>query len=276
MMKNSMWFVLFTAMLATTAVAQGEGEGEVAEPCGDITLEGECQGNVAVFCGNDDTLARIDCGNFAFGDNQTQAGTCEFYDNWGSWCAFDDGAACGFTLSGGGTQNFACSSPESGCFAGVCAPNKGVCTPDGEDTPPACSGNSLATCAPWAQRIEQLNCNGQINEAGDLLGATCEGGVCEDAPVGGPCATGVVECEAGATCVGATAQAPGECTAGGTNGGEGEGEGGGNGGGGNGGGNDDPEPTPATCSGNHPARGAPAAFAAAAVAVVAMLRRRRQ
>ncbi len=228
-----------------------------AGPGGTLLDElGVCDGTDAIFCGADGNVVRIPCAALFDG---APVGSCEVYADFGSYCAFNDGDACGFQTQDGTNQFFACATDTSGCVDGVCTANVGACTPD---APPSClDGTTVNTqCAPWAQSIA-LGCGGTL---------TCAGaGVCEGAASGAQCADGIVECAPPLTCNGATADAPGTC---GTAGGEGEGEGEGEAEGGGGRRDDNAEPAPSGCPFN--AAGSFPAFGALALLVVGLRRRR--
>ena len=227
-----------------------------AGPGGTLLDElGVCEGTDAIFCGDDGNVIRIPCAALFDG---APVGSCEVYDGFGSYCAFNDGDACGFQTQDGTNQFFACATDTSGCVDGTCTANVGACTPSGAGDPLSCfDGTTVnAGCAPWAQTIAQ-GCTGAL---------TCGGaGVCQGEVAGGACRDGVVECAPPLACNGATADAAGTC---GTAGAEGEGEGE------DGGGrrDDDAEPAPSGCPFN--AAGSFPAFGALAL-LVAGLRRRR-
>jgi MYXO-CTERM domain-containing protein len=225
---------------------------------GDVSELGECDGTDAIFCSRNGTIVRVPCAALFQG---APVGTCEVYDGFGSWCAFNDGDACAFRTQDGDTQFFACANDTSGCVDGVCTPNVGSCTPSQQGNPPACKNGTQidAGCFPWGQSLI-LSCD---------EGQTCERqGVCTGAQSGDQCLTGVIECAAGLACNGenAATQTPGTC---GTPGGEGEGEGEDDTGGRT---RDEPEPAPSGCLSN--ASGSFPAFGVLALAILGLRRRR--
>jgi hypothetical protein len=255
-------------LLASILLPAGAAMAQDAVPCaggapggGDVTPEGECDGTDAIFCGQDGNIVRVTCGALFDG---APAGVCEVYAGFGSWCAFNDGDACGFQTQDGQNQFFACANDTSGCVDGTCQPDVGTCTPSQEGDPLSCfSGTQVNSgCAPWAQSIV-LGCG---------EGLTCGGaGVCQGAASGAQCLTGVVECAAGLACNGENVAAgtPGTC---GTPGAEGEGEGEGEDDDNGGRTRDEPEAAPSGCPFN--ASGSFPAFGALALVILGLRRRR--
>lgn len=197
------------------------GGGGTTEPCGDVTFQGECQGDEAVWC-QDGALQRINCAtDFLPGI----AGECRFFDDeFGYYCALPVDAACLVDLGdGSGPQPIFCAGDDPGCIltedAAVCTENVGPCTPDSVPEGGACVGDVLALVC---------NVNQPVGYDCAAFGGTCADAGCVDLPEGAPCDTDdVLACGDGLECEGASDTAFGDCVAGegGGEGSGGEGEG---------------------------------------------------
>lgn len=180
------------------------------QDCGDITFQGECEGTVVRWCGEDDVgneaLQEIDCATFFEGG---QTGTCEeFTADFGFFCAAAIGDSC---LSQGGTLLCAGTDP-AGCLisdltvadGSACTVFEADCaiTDDGEFTE-YCEGDHAV-----------IDCNVDQPVAFDCAAFTgsCSEGACVDVQPGGPCWDGGPSCAAGLNCEGESDESLGTCT----------------------------------------------------------------
>lgn len=202
------------AVAATPVFAQDAGvpddAGMETTGCGDVTVQGLCEGNVLKYCGQGDELVTADCSTEYFPEDIT-SGTCVMIDDqYGYDCALPTNEPCAFQGQQGLIPTF-CSVPTDGCvvdFASeagfVCTPNVPACT-QADPYPPTCNGDLLYVgCLPGDQPLA-FDCAS--------AGGTCASGACEIAE-GGQCDGQTFVCASGTTCEGATQQSLGVCTAG--------------------------------------------------------------
>src|SRR5690606_37958398 len=72
--------LMFTATFALSLPVLAQNAGD---PCGALTVEGECQANEAVFCNTQaDEVVRVNCDDLA-GDGSIAAATCTIFPGWG-------------------------------------------------------------------------------------------------------------------------------------------------------------------------------------------------
>lgn len=225
-MKKALLFVSLTALLVP-GLALAQDAGPEPETCGEaqVTYEGECDGTDAVFCSDpneaaDAEVARITCGDFQLTDGSI-AGTCQVFEDWGSWCTFPVGEPCAFQTQTGGIQTYACGSPEASANE-ACDLSTATCVslgaPCAEAQFGSCIDGKLALATAFGQCL-LLPCS-QVGGTCDAAQQACvipEGGDCSGEP------DSIFTCAAGLICTGETEQSLGTCVD--TNGGEGEGEG---------------------------------------------------
>ncbi len=173
-----------------------------------MTIEGDCQGDVARWCGGADenTIRTIDCTNISLGTD-TLSGVCRMFPNYGSWCAMPPGSECFISMPDDEVA-FACGNSTTtagfGCSLGInvaageltssCTATTTTCTvpPQGVDFVPNCVGNNLViACFDWAQPL-YFDCLA-------VGGTGCSAGACTGIPAGGPC-DDLFVCAAGLTC----------------------------------------------------------------------------
>ena len=161
--------------------------GAQAQDCGNVTLQGECDGTTLRYC-SQDTLVEVDCDTL---DGQAPAGTAtcgEIDAEWGFDCMFTDGQACQ------GEDFVAFCQDGSGCTVDLDAQQAtctatGTCTPD-ENFAAVCNGDTLT-----------LDCNrGQPYSLACPGASTCTNGTCTGSALGEPCDDQVIFCGANLTC----------------------------------------------------------------------------
>jgi hypothetical protein len=184
-----------------TTVDPDTGGG--GEACGDVTFQGECQGNTAVWC-DEGTLGRVDCTGFVPEGN---TGTCEFInDDFGFWCTTAENDPCYFT-GDDGPVTFLCAGDDPACVlsteGSACLTNIGTCSDDDE----GCYDDTNILLGCGQEQPILYNC--------DSNGGTCDDGgddpICVDIPEAEECIDGLLECADGLACEGQTDTEPGTC-----------------------------------------------------------------
>src|SRR4051812_26925089 len=104
--------------LVLACVAALVGAADARAACFDaegveVTVDGRCEGTDAVFCGANDTIARLTCANFVVDATLTLHGACAELPSWGAWCTMPEGSPCAFGDGAGGTLQFGCGVPYS-------------------------------------------------------------------------------------------------------------------------------------------------------------------
>lgn len=189
------------------------------ETCGEISAEGECREQEAVYCTDPAgdagaPLARVPCDDLRVDPSgDTVEGTCAVLDGYGAWCVLPEGAPCaGFdddTLFAFGcgdrsatlVDDAACDLSD-GCVLGV-----GACDPSAPGPARCLDERVTVACTTWGQWVT-LSCDDPIIEGRCVDGACVvdEGRRCSP--------EGPVVCGAGLTCVGATEERAGTCVRG--------------------------------------------------------------
>ncbi|MFO0726997.1 MAG: thrombospondin type 3 repeat-containing protein [Myxococcota bacterium] len=176
----------FLGLTALPALAQDAGV-----PCGNVTAQGECQGNTLRYCNTQATppeLVTADCPSAVANSMCSLINASYGYD-----CAVATGSGCVFMDSMG--QNFPalCQGSGAACVlnstGNACRTGLASCA-DGDMN--VCSGNYLVLLCQAGQPTA-IDC-------GDL-GATCSGNVCMGATVGKPCNQNIT-CAANLSCDG--------------------------------------------------------------------------
>lgn len=191
----------------------------VPATCGDLDEHGQCFGDVAAFCSQENGMGqartapteRIDCAAL-LGTGGITAGSCLELEGFGAWCGVPPGSTCAFPGEEGLLQ-MACVddtglSTRGACdLVSGCVDDAAPCTAD--DASFVCVQDRLLLgCAPFGQP-RLLGC--------DALGGRCEAARCveldRDAPCDGDAAQdgGVLGCERGLRCVGSGGEQLGTC-----------------------------------------------------------------
>lgn len=178
-------FVLFPAVALAGGSPDG-GSRDGSAGCGTVTFQGECQGNVLVYCDEDtNSVQTIDCE----ADVATGAMCQEIDVDYGYDCALAVGDGC---VDDDGNI-YLCQGTMPGCFedptGAVCTENLGTCVEADVDT---CNGN---------QWIYACNVNQPYIVDCAEYGGTCgtRPGRCLGIGVGGFCGEGL-ECADGLVC----------------------------------------------------------------------------
>jgi hypothetical protein len=227
--------------------AAGEGEGEGAGGCGDVSVAGECNGNVAEFCGQDQAgnpaLQTIDC----TADITGATATCASMNNeYGVDCTVVDGAACSIDDGQGGQTPILCApSSTAACRVGAdggatCVSNSSQCAAADGGT---CRGTVFVLACEAILNGDTSSADGQPIDidCATIPGSTCTDGVGCLVAAGGTCnpasafgqvvisqcgsAADPTDCPASGACPAGTGEGEGEGAAAGEGEGEGEGEG---------------------------------------------------
>jgi MYXO-CTERM domain-containing protein len=190
------WLALLLSFIPALASAQGmdagtstgaDGGPPDAGGCGAVTLEGECQDNVVVYCDVElDEIVTVDCEV----DYGPTAICQQISPEYGVWCALATGEQCIYEDAGEFFTDF-CQGTNAGCVEtpedGTCMENVGSCTASDART---CRGQRLiydcVETQPWVVDCEAF------------LG-TCEDDHCS-VPASILCDDDVLVCEPGTTC----------------------------------------------------------------------------
>lgn len=162
-------------------------------PCGELTYEGECDGETVRWC-QDGNAEEADC--TAMFPAEAATGTCEYISaEFGYWCAVQPEDTCVFS-SGDQVIVAFCTGTEPGCIlsgaAQACRENIGACTEADEG---ACDDNGILIVGCSEGQPVGFDCV--------IDGGSCSTDRCIDQGVGGVCGTvGSVEftCAADLTC----------------------------------------------------------------------------
>lgn len=182
----------------------GEADAGEVEGCGGVTASGECRGNDAVWC-DDDELISLACDDaLATGID----GTCTMAGSFGSWCAVAQGRKCAFERSDSQSMVvFVCGGVGSGLACDVddgCVSGGAACVPpaSGQSFTTSCMGSRLVIgCTQWGQKVTQ-SCLG-----GDIGGTGCSAGACTGIAAGRTC-DAARRCATGLTCTDNVCRAP--------------------------------------------------------------------
>ncbi len=170
-------------------------------PCldGTIPADGTCSGDTLQFCDDTNALQEVDCVAFWLDD-----GACGFRADGVADCLVVDGGGCLYNDGAGGllfpqceTDGRACTiDPDTGGY--TCSPGD-PCTTDLEG---ACNGSIVVQACVDGQSYGP-DCTD--------FGGACSAGACVGVTAGNLCASGLLECAFGLTCVGESATAYGVC-----------------------------------------------------------------
>ena len=200
MKKLAIFSLLCCSLLRNAAAEETCGGADYDDGVNDqVTYEGQCDGDDAIFCSAQDAeatadseLIRYNCDDFL---EESNPGTVVAYLHHGRRLGF---LVCfpfryglRFSTSSGDNVYFVCgdaNGADSNLYcdvsSGTCASGTGSCTPpaQGQAYTPTCDGNTLMTsCLPWNQHLG-LNC------VDPQVGATsCSNGACVGIPAGGQC-----------------------------------------------------------------------------------------
>lgn len=179
---------------AADAGVSPEADAGAADPCGGLTLQGECVGTQLRYC-QEGEIFEVECDTLN-GNAPAGTATCGEIDaEWGYDCKLADGEACQ------GENFVAFCEDGSGCTVDLDAQTAtctevGTCTP-AENFAPVCDGDRLT-----------LDCNrGQPYGLVCPTGSSCTAGACAGVQEGGACDGDVLLCADDLTCSG------GLCTA---------------------------------------------------------------
>ncbi|MCP4504290.1 MAG: hypothetical protein GY822_30595 [Deltaproteobacteria bacterium] len=167
--------------------------------CGNVTLKGECNGDVLSYC-SDEQLVTRDC-TTQYPDNPASCGLVNA--EWGFDCLVDDDATCRYVSGPDETPFYAFCNEGSGCTftedgtGFFCEAGVGTCVPPAQGQPfvPVCNGIDKLTIACNVDQPYGISCPAS---------STCSNGACNGVSVGGWCADGIVNCDTGLTCDAAT------------------------------------------------------------------------
>ena len=200
---------------APPAVDAGPGTPDAGPPlppdnsCGQVTLQGQCEGSVLAYCDASNQITRIDCATEYF-PADVVGGSCVLISNeYGFDCAAPTGESCLYQDPNGQPMPTFCANATDGCVADVngtdgftCRPGIPSCSASAASQSATCQGDLLyLSCLPGDQPLA-FDCSSN--------GGTCADGACQ-APIGESCDGIVIQCGDGLTCDGATQTTNGTC-----------------------------------------------------------------
>ncbi|MCP4502948.1 MAG: hypothetical protein GY822_23675 [Deltaproteobacteria bacterium] len=178
--------------------------GTTPQACGDLTIQGECDGNTLRYC-FENAVVESDCDTY-FPDGVTA--TCgEINSNWGFDCKLPVGETCEYANQDGSTFVAFCED-NAGCTIDVvaqtatCVAALGTCTPADDFVPVCNNGNLTVDC--------------QENQPyGIACPGSCDSGTCIDMAEGQRC-DDLLVCGDNLTCTGGVCVSDGNTTDAGT------------------------------------------------------------
>jgi len=150
--------------------------------CSTIPPEGQCQGNVLVFCDDNNQAGMVDCSTIP-------GATCQMINaDWGYDCAAAAGAACDSDEA-----TAYCLGTDTACViaeeASTCQSNITTC----DET------TDIGTCRDQLLMVYCLGGQPLLLDC-TSFGGTCATGACNDLPVDADCDGTELKCAAGLTC----------------------------------------------------------------------------